>query len=131
MNTQGYKGASRMTRRAPGSRRLTLLAACTAFSVVLSACGGSATPATKTETKPAAEATKPAAEAAKPATSPAAAAAASPAAAAAASPAAAAGAPSASKPNAALAAPVALNTLTGTIAVDGSSTVFPVSEAMA
>jgi phosphate transport system substrate-binding protein len=96
-----------MTRRAPGSGRLTLIAAFTAFGVLLSACGGGATPASKTETEPAAS---PAAAAASPA---------------------AASAPAASKPNAALAAPVPLNTLTGTIAVDGSSTVYPVSEAMA
>ena len=93
------------------------------FGMLLSACGGSATPASKTETKPATAATKPA-EAAKPATAASPAAGASPVAAA--SPGTAAG-----KPAAALAPPVALNTLAGTIAVDGSSTVFPVSEAMA
>ena len=103
---------------------MTVLAALTAFGMLLSACGGGATPAAKTESKPAAEATKPAAEAAKPA----AAAATSPAAAA--NPGASA-AGSTAKPGAALAPPVALNTLSGTIAVDGSSTVFPVSEAMA
>jgi phosphate transport system substrate-binding protein len=97
-----------MIRRPSAGRRLTLLGAFTALSVLLSACGGGATPASKTETKPAAEATKPAAS--QPAATEAA---------------------STSKPNAALAAPVALNTLSGTIAVDGSSTVFPVSEAMA
>src|SRR5687767_11873537 len=112
-----------MIRRTPAGRRLTLLAALTAFGVLMSACGGGATPASKTETKPASEVTKPAADAAKPATSPAAAAAASPAAA--------ANAPAGTKPGAALAPPVALNTLTGTVTVDGSSTVFPVSEAMA
>ena len=115
-----------MIQRTPASRRLTLLSALTAFGLVLSACGGAATPAAKTDAKPAAEATKTAAaakptEAAKPAGSPVAAGA---------SPAAGAST-SASKPGAALAAPVALNTLSGTIAVDGSSTVFPVSEAMA
>ena len=49
----------------------------------------------------------------------------------AASPVAAASPAAASKPAAGLAPPVALNALSGTVSLDGSSTVFPVSEAMA
>ena len=83
-----------------------ILSAVTAVAMLLSACGGGgqSTPApAKTDAKPAE--TKPT-EAAKSA----------------------AGVSSAA---AALPAPVALNTLRGTVAVDGSSTVFPVTEAMA
>ncbi len=73
----------------------------TAFGLVVSACGGGGASPTAAPKSDA----KPA-EATKPAASPAAAA-------------------------AALPAPVPLNTLRGTVAVDGSSTVFPVTEAMA
>jgi len=116
-------------------------------ALTLTACGGGAQPAPaapKTEAKRP-EATKPAASpaAASPAASPAVASpAASPAAAAspavspvaAASPAAspaAAASPVAAKPSVALPPPVPLNSLRGTVTIDGSSTVFPVTEAMA
>ncbi|MCC7371391.1 MAG: phosphate ABC transporter substrate-binding protein PstS [Chloroflexi bacterium] len=84
-----------MIRRTPVSRRRAVTMMLAGLGVLASACGPGTNPgaATKTESKPAAEAAKPAAEAAKPASSPAAAAA-SPAAAAA-SPAAAAASPAA------------------------------------
>jgi phosphate transport system substrate-binding protein len=82
-----------------------------AVSVLLAACGPSAAPSPTAATKPAAEAAKPAATAAAkapeaPKTAPAA-------------------------PAAAPAPAVDLRTLRGTVKLDGSSTVFPISEAMA
>jgi phosphate transport system substrate-binding protein len=106
-----------MHRGSPGG---TIMAALTACVVLLSACGGGTqgTPAQKSDPKPAQSAPGPS-EAGKPAAP-------------AGTPAAAATSPaSVSKPSTALTAPVPLNTLSGTVAIDGSSTVFPVSEAMA
>jgi phosphate transport system substrate-binding protein len=83
------------------------LAVLTAIGVLLSACGGGATSSPtavpKSDAKPT-EMVKPAA---------------------------AASAAAAAKPAAALPPPTALNQLSGTVVVDGSSTVFPVTEAMA
>jgi phosphate transport system substrate-binding protein len=97
-----------------------------AAAVLTAACAPAAqAPAPKTEPKPAAPATTaPAAPAAQPA---------APKPTEAPKPAAAAKPTEAAKPAVAskLPAPLALNTLSGTVKVDGSSTVFPISEAMA
>lgn len=104
-----------MIRRTPVSRRRAVAMMLAGLGVLASACGPGSNPgaATKTESKPAAEATKPAAEAAKPASSPAAAAAASPAAAAAASPAAGAAPAAGASPAAAASGGPASGTIKG------------------
>ena len=107
-----------MVSRSYHLRKCRIFAGIVAAAITMVACSPASSPSPTAVPKADAKPT----EATKPAASPAAAAA---------SPAAGASPAAASKPSTTLAPPVALNTLSGTVAIDGSSTVFPVSEAMA